>query len=77
MRHLIENLMGEVSKLGIRRNASEELVQDMFNRVAYTTSAGEYDSAMAELRRYKRELAIWVEEHEPECWTQSKFTKKR
>ena len=56
VRHLTENLMGEASKLGIRSDASKELEQDMFNRVAYATSAGEYDSAMAELRRYKRKL---------------------
>jgi len=35
---------------------------------------------MAKLRTYrtnKRELAIWIEENEPECWAQSKFTKER
>ena len=69
--------MGEALKLCIRGNTSRELVQDMFNRVAYATTAAEYDSTMDELKRYKRELAIWVEENKPECWAQSKFAKER
>jgi len=62
---LIENLMGEASKLGIRHNASKELMQDMFNGVAYAITAAEYESAIADLRSitYKRELAPWVEEY--------------
>ena len=43
MRHLTNNLIGEASKLGIRRNTLKKLVQDMFNRV-YATTATEYES---------------------------------
>jgi len=49
----------------------------MFNHVAFATTATEYDGAIEELRRYKCELAIWVEKNEPKCWAQSKFPKDR
>jgi len=77
VRHLTENLMGAALKLGIMRNVSKELVQDMFNLVVYATTVTKCESAMAELRRYKRELTVWVEQKEPECWAKSQFTKER
>jgi len=58
VRHLIENLIGKASKLGIRRNASKELVWDMLNQIAYTMNVAKYESTMAKLRMYKRELAV-------------------
>jgi len=61
VRYLIENLIGEASKLGIMRNATKELIQDMFNRVAYAMIMAEYESAMGELTKYRRELVVWVE----------------
>jgi len=30
---------------------------------------------MDELRKFKSELAVWVERNEPERWAQSKFNK--
>ena len=59
VRHLIENLLMEVAKLGIKRNASKDLVKKMFNPVVYATTIVEYDSAIGELRRFKRELVVW------------------
>jgi len=35
VRHLTENLLTEAARLGIRRNASKDLVKEIFNRVAY------------------------------------------
>ena len=63
-----ENVMEEASKFGIRRDVPKELVQNMFNRVVYATTAAEYESEMAELRRYQRESTVWTQENEPECW---------
>jgi len=40
----------------------------MFNRIAYATTTVEYDAAIDELRRFKRELAVWVEENDPQQW---------
>ena len=77
VRHLMENLMTEAGRLGIRRNESKDLIKEMFYRVAYATTAAEYDCALKELRKFKRELALWVERNEPERWAQSKFKKDR
>jgi len=59
VRHLMENMLTEAGRLGIRRNASKDPINEMFNHVAYATSVAEYDSAMDELRRFKRKLALW------------------
>jgi len=48
----------------------------MFNHIAYATTAAECDSAMDELRKFKRELAVWVERNDPQHWAQSKFKKE-
>jgi len=40
----------------------------MFIWVVYVPTIVEYDSAMDELRRYKRELAEWVVKDEPDHW---------
>lgn len=69
--------MAYASKLGIRRNASKDLVKEMFNRMAYATIVVEYGQVMEELRQYKHELAQWVEDNELERWAQSKFRKER
>ena len=77
VRHPMENLLTEAARLGIRQNASKDLLKEMFNRIAYATTLTEYDSAMDELRRFKRELAVWVEENGPQHRVQSKFKKER
>ena len=77
VRHLKENFLGRAAKLGIRRDVSKDLLKEMFNRVAYAPTTAEYELALAELRKYKRELACWVEDNEPERWVQSKFLKER
>ena len=66
VRHLRENFFGRAAKFGIRRDASKDLLKEMFNRVAYAPTAAEYELALAELRKYKRELVCWVEKNEPE-----------
>ena len=33
--------------------------------------------SLCELRKYRQELASWIEENEPERWVQSKFIKER
>ena len=45
--------------LGIQCNASKDVLKEMFDRVAYTTTTIEYDGVM-ELRRYKQDMAVWV-----------------
>lgn len=75
--HVRENFVAYASKLGIRRNASKDLVKEMFNRMAYATIVVEYGQVMEELRQYKHELAQWVEDNELERWAQSKFRKER
>ena len=75
--HMSENFVAYAGKLGIRRDASKDLMKEMFNRVVYTAIAAEYGQALEELRHYKRELAQWVEDNEPEYWAQSKFNKDR
>ena len=50
VRHRTENFVGEAGKLRVRRNASKELVREMFMRVAYAPTVVEYNSAMEELR---------------------------
>jgi len=66
VRHLREIFWGRAAKLGIRKDASKDLLKEMFNRVAYAPTADEYELALAELRKYKQEFACWVEENEPE-----------
>ena len=75
--HVRETFLDYAGKLGIRRNASKDLVKEMFNRVAYAATIAEYVQALEEPRQYKRELARWVEDNELKRWAQSKFTKKR
>ena len=76
-RHLRDNFLGKAAKLGIRRDASKDLLKEMFNRLTYAPTGPEYEVALGELRHYKVELARWVEDNEPERWVQSKFTKER
>ena len=68
--------MAYAGKLGIRWDASKDHIKELFNRVAYAAIAAEYGQALEELRHYKHELARWVEDNEPGCWAQSKFTKE-
>jgi len=58
VRHLTENLLTKAARLGIRRNASKDLVKEMSDHVAYAMTMAEYDSVMDELRRFKHELAM-------------------
>jgi len=55
VRHLTENLMTKAGRLGIWRNASKDLIKEIFNRVAYATAAAKYDCALQEMRTFKRE----------------------
>jgi len=57
--------------------ATKALLTEMFNRVAYTPSSIEYGIAMDELRKFKRELAVWVEKNEPERRALYMFTTGR
>ena len=49
VRHVMENFLSKVAKLGIRRNASKNLLKEMFNRLAYATMKVEYEGALDEL----------------------------
>jgi len=49
VRHVMENFLSKVVKLGIRRNASKNLLKEMFNRLAYATMKVEYEGALDEL----------------------------
>jgi len=75
MRHVMENFLGQAAKLGIQRNASKNMLKEMFNRLAYATTKAKYDGALEELRKFKRQLAEC--RNEPEQWAQSKFSKER
>ena len=71
-----ENFVGYAGKKGVRRNATKDLVKEMFNRVAYAATGAEYGEALEELRQYKQELARWVEDNEPERWAQSNSARR-
>ena len=43
VRHLTENLTTEAGRLGIRSKEAKDLIKEMFNRVAYATTAAECD----------------------------------
>ena len=58
VRHLRDNFLGKAAKLGIRKDASKDLLKEMFNRLAYAPTSLEYDVALGELRYYKVELAL-------------------
>ena len=45
VRHLRYNFLGRPAKLGIRRDASKDLLKEMFNRVAYAATTTEYELA--------------------------------
>ena len=77
VRHVMENFLSQAVKLGIRWNESKNLLKNMFNRLAYATTKAEYDGAWEELRKFKRQLAEWVDGNKPEQWAQSKFSKDR
>ena len=65
VRHVMENFLSEAAKLSIRRTASKNLLKELFNRLAYATMKVEYGGALEELRKFKRQLAGWVERNEP------------
>ena len=76
VRHVMENFLSEAAKLGIRWNASKNLLKELFSRFAYATTKVEYEGVLDELRKYKRELAECIEKNEPKQWAQSKFGKE-
>jgi len=55
--HVRENFVKYTAKVGIRLDATKDLVKEMFNRVAYAATTAEYGHALDELRHYKQELA--------------------
>jgi len=73
--------VGELSyvreKVGIRWQASKDLLKEVFNRIACALMGVEHGVAVEELRKCKKQLAAWVEHNEPERQAHSKFTKKR
>jgi len=44
--HVRENFLGYVGKRGIRRNASKDLVKEMFNQMAYALTSTQYGQAL-------------------------------
>ena len=42
LRHLIEYFLKEAAKHGIRKEATKQIVKEMFYRVAYAPTVGEY-----------------------------------
>lgn len=77
LRHVRENFLTYVGKVGIWWKTPKDLLKEVFNRIAYTPTGVEYGVAVEELRKYKPQLAAWVERNEPERWAQSKFIKQR
>jgi len=75
--NLTENFLKEKAKHGIRKEATKQIVKEMFYRVAYALIGGEYNAALEELRRYKAELGTWVEDNQLEQSATSTFTKER
>jgi len=67
--HIRENFLKAMAKYGYRKESMKDLLKEMLNRVAYAASVVEYGLAMDELRKFKRQLAVWVEENEPERWS--------
>ena len=70
VRHMRDNFLGKAAKLGMRNDASKDLLKEMFNRLAYGPTGPEYEVELGELRDYKVEFARWVEDNEPERWVQ-------
>jgi len=66
LRHLTENFLKEATKHGICKEATKQIVKEMFYKVAYAPTVGEYSVALDELSYYKAELGTWVEDNEPE-----------
>ena len=64
-------------KVGIRRQGSKDLLNEVFNRISYAPTGVEHGVVVEDLRKYKLQLATWVERNEPEWWVQSKFTNER
>jgi len=52
--HVRENFLTYTGKVGIRRQASKDLLKEVFNRVAYAPTGVEYGLAMDELRKSSR-----------------------
>ena len=68
VRQVHENFLTYAGKVGIRRQASKDLLKEVFNRVAYAPTGVEYSLAMDELRKIKLELVAWVKRNDPERW---------
>ena len=59
LQHLTENFLNKAAKYGIRKEATKQMVKEMFYRVARAPTIGEYNAALEELRCYKAELDSW------------------
>ena len=56
LRHLTENFLKEAAKHGIYKEATKQIVKEMFYRVAYAPTVGEYNVALDKLTFYMAEL---------------------
>jgi len=63
LRHLTENFLKEAAKHGIRKEATKQIVKEILYRVTYAPTAAEFNVALEELRGYKAELGVWVDDN--------------
>jgi len=47
---------------------SQYMLNEMFNRVSYALSTFEFGLAIEELKKFKYEIAVWVEGNKLEQW---------
>ena len=76
LHHLAENFVKATTKHCIQERTTKQIVKEMFYRVAYIPTTGEYNVALLKLRCHKAELVDWVEDNDPKHWVASKFGKK-
>ena len=57
-RHLSKNFLIVIRKYSFRQEATNELLKQIFNQIAYALSAMEYGIAIDELKKFKHKLAI-------------------
>ena len=60
LKHVRGNFLTYMGKLGIRRQALKDLLNEVFNRFTYAPAGIECGVAIEELRKYKPQLAAWV-----------------
>ena len=62
LHHLTENFLKEATKYDILKEATKQIVEEIFHKVVYALTIAKYTSALQEWRYYKVELVALVED---------------